>query len=173
MDQNIPPTPIPPITQPGSSLSTKWKVIIVIISLLGAFASGRYSVPVKIKTTEVSTDNKKVDVDSTKDKHKETTTVTVVKPDGSKETTTKIVEDDKAKTDSTVVDNKTDNKETTVTKGSSRLNISVLGGVGLRGLPTITPVFGAHVSKDLIGPVSIGAFGLSDGTFGASLGLTF
>jgi hypothetical protein len=36
-----------------------------------------------------------------------------------------------------------------------------------------TPVFGAQVSRHILGPVSIGAFALTNGNFGATLGMSF
>lgn len=162
-------------------MSTKVKVVIVVALVAGAFAGGRYLTPVKIKTEIKTVEVVKTVIvkDKTSDKevHKTTTTIDSVKPDGTKTTTTTVVEDSSTKqdtkTDIVKDGTKTETTKKEVTKTSSRLNISALGGapISIHGLET--PVFGLHVSKDILGPVSVGIWGLTDKTFGLSVGLTF
>lgn len=162
-------------------MSTKVKVVIVVVALAGSFAAGRYLAPQKIKietkTVEVIKTVIQKEKAVQKDTHKETTITETTKPDGTKETKTVVVEDNKIKKDTTTVkhEDTTTNTDTKkeIVKTTSRLNISALAGVpiSLQGLGSFT--VGAHVSKDLIGPVSFGVWGLSSGTVGISAGLTF
>ncbi len=154
----------------------RYKIIIIGGALLTSFAFGRYSAPVKIKTEtkEVDTKHEVEDKTANQDKHKETVITETVKPDGTKEKVTKTVEDTHKQTDSTDTtqtdSSKTETKE--VTKEGRRVIVSVLGGVSTRALP-IRPVFGAHAQATIIGPITAGVFGLTDGTAGVSLGLMF
>lgn len=162
-------------------MQTKYKVLIIVIVGATGVAVGRYTVPVKIKTeiktVEVIKTVTVQDTSADKKVHKETTTTTTTKPDGSKESKTTVVEDSDFKKDTTIVKNEDDAKfsdsKTEITKTGSRLNISALAGapVSLHGLGNFT--YGLHISRDLIGPVSVGLFGMSDGVAGISIGLTF
>jgi len=162
-------------------MQTKYKVLIIIAVGATGVAVGRFTVPerVKIETKTVEVVKTITVKDTTKDKkvHKETTIVEVTKPDGTKETTTKVVLDSDLKKDTTTHTNVSDSKsaddKSETTKTGSRLNISVLAGapVSLHGLGNF--VYGVHVSRDLLGPISVGLFGLSDGVVGGSIGLTF
>lgn len=83
--------------------------------------------------------------------------VTVIKkPDGTVEKITvdksKIISEDRTK----------------VNVGRSKVNLSLLGGTDFS-----RPVYGLHVSKELIGPISVGLFGLTNKTVGLSLGINF
>jgi hypothetical protein len=155
-------------------MSTRNQIIVVVILLVGAFAAGRWAAPTKIvtKTVEVEKqvtlkDDKKEIVDHSKKK------ITVTrKPDGTKTTIveigtdvdTKVVSNDKTTTD---VEKQ---NETTKQWDTSKVTISALGGykIGDAG-----PLYGASISKPILGPITVGAWALSNSTFGASLGLTF
>lgn len=139
-------------------MSTKYKVIISIVVVLVAFAFGRYSAP-KVPDSHTVTDTTK---EVNKDTHK--TTVVTKTPDG-KEVTT-IVEDTTTKSDS---DTKKD--QTITAPKTSLINISALAGLDTgRGF---VPTYGISASKELIGPVTVGAFGLTNGTIGLSIGVNF
>src|ERR1700688_2895301 len=145
------------------NLSTKTKVIISIVVVLTAFASGRFSAtsPPSKTTETVKTDTKIND-----DKDTKTTTVTEKQPNGAEKTTIVTETIDKV----TENQDQTKNIQTVVSKPST-LNISVLGANDFsRG---ILPTYGLSVSNQLIGPVRIGAFGLMNGVIGVSIGLDF
>jgi hypothetical protein len=152
-------------------MTTKTMVIIGAVALLTAFAAGRWSAPqkVKIQTVEVEkkTDDKKVD----KDDHKVTVITEVDQPNGTKTKTTTIKDD----SDTKVVDKKTDDTTTKTTidveKSSSKVTISALAALNVTkpGLP----IYGASITRPLLGPVTMGVFGLQNGTAGVSVGLTF
>lgn len=146
----------------------KTKVVVVIVALAVSFATGRYSVPkntqdeIKESTTQTK--------DLEKDKHKKIVTVEVDSKDGGKQITTTTTEDTATKVDTTK-DKITDKTESTETGGST-LNISVLGALhpsffgGDNNL-----VYGGAITKQLIGPLTLGVFGLSSGVVGVSFGL--
>lgn len=150
-------------------METKTKVIIGAIALAVTFALGRYTVPIKtvteIKYVEV---DKKVDqTDSSKKTH--TTTTIVQAPDGSKTTT--IVQDTGSTTKSTETEQKSDSSDTIKTVSrASNITISGLGGVDFtRGVP----MYGLSVSRPILGPITAGAWLLTPGVVGVSLGLSF
>ncbi len=147
------------------TLSIKSKITIAVVSLLTAFATGRYSVQAPaVKTQETVKSNENIKTD--KDIHK--VTVITKKPTGEEVTT--ITEDDKAKSDST--SNSTSTLDQTVTPPKiNTLNVSALAGIGLAS--SIQPTYGLSISKQLIGPVTTGLFGLTNGTIGVSIGLNF
>ncbi len=101
--------------------------------------------------TTSKTDIKKVE-------NKDTTVVEVVKPDGSKTTTTKII-----------YVGRTDSTNTSQTKHNQpSVNIHALAGLSFTG----QPAYGAHISKRIIGPISLGVFAVSSGVAGLSLGVS-
>jgi FtsZ-interacting cell division protein ZipA len=151
-------------------MSTKVKVIIAVIVLAVTFATGRWSASQKTtKTTEqVTQTDVKADV---KDTHTKTTITETKQPTGVDTTVTVIdqVQDDK----STENDNtKTQIQQTVTPTSKSKLNISVLGAEDFsKGFTE--PTYGLSISKEVLGPLTVGAFGLMNGTVGISVGLDF
>jgi len=146
-------------------METRVKVIIITVSLATAFAVGRYTVPTK---TVVQTKIVEVEKKDTKT-HDNIVVTETDKPDGTKVIVTKTVDD----TDTTTNLNVSDITTKTVEKTTGRMNLSILGGAPLTFSGPTSLVYGAHVSKDIIGPVSIGVWYLSSSTGGLSVGLTF
>ncbi len=152
-------------------MTTKQIAIVGAVALLTAFAVGRWSAPtkVKIQTVEVEkkTDDKKVNVDD----HKLTTITETDKPDGTKVKTTTIADDRNTK----VEDKKTDDVSKSVVeeldKTTSKITISALAALNVTkpGLP----MYGASITRPILGPITVGIFGLQNGTAGVSVGLTF
>lgn len=155
----------------GTKMTTKNKILLALAALAAAFALGRYTAPVKIqevtKTDEKQTEKKNIETD----KHKETTVVEEVKPDGTKVTTTKTVEDATKHLQDDKSKDKSTESEKVVTKETSKLNISALAGSKISTQPEL--IYGGSISRNLIGPVTTGLWGLSNGTAGVSIGLTF
>lgn len=162
-------------------MSTKTKVIIVIVYTAVAVASGRYLTPekVKIETKVVEADKKTDTIDNSKNKHQiKKTTVTVnKKPTGEEtivtNTTVETVVDDK-KTQ-VVIDQsskKSDDKETK-TAAADKITISALAGANLSSLATSPFVYGLSITRPILGPVTLGLWGLSNASCGVSVGLTF
>ncbi len=136
---------------------------LVAVMVVAAFAVGRYTVSFTEKKEETTIIDKNVD----KDKHRETTKVETRHPDGSVDTVTKTVEDTKTDTVVKSVTDKTDTKES----GGSKLNLSALYGTAYDF--KTPPVYGLSASKEVLGPITAGAWGLSSGVFGLSVGLSF
>lgn len=160
-------------------MTTKTSVIISAVAMLGAFAAGRWAAPEKIrietKTVEVERKTEQTKTDTERDRRRETVVTEVERPDGTKERTTKTVEETQTtkKTDRTATDDIKTTQSTSeeTTRGTSKVTISALAGI-----PTTAPgvpVYGLHVSKPILGPITVGFWGLSDTTVGCSLGLTF
>jgi len=131
--------------------------------------------PVKIKT-EVKTVEieKKIDeIDTKRDKRQKVVITEVEKPDGTKEKTTTI------STDTQTDQKRTDQDQTAVTqvssktetRGGDKFTVTFLAGDNV-GSP-FSIVYGGAVTKPILGPITVGFWGLTDKTGGVSLGLTF
>lgn len=160
-------------------LNMKQKVIAGVVVVIISFCAGRATVSETIKTDIKTTEqDKKQDVvatDTQTDKHKTTTVVESTKPTGEKQVTTTVVEDTTInhKTDTTQVDtssNTSDSKKEVI-KGATKTNISALAGLNING--GLTPAYGIAVTHEILGPLTIGAFGLSTGVGGLSVGISF
>jgi hypothetical protein len=156
-------------------MTTKVKVIIAAAVILAAYATGRYSAPTKVvtKVQTVEVEKKTDQTDTHKNIHKTTVTHTVKKPDGTTDTTTTTVVDnrDTVKTNQTdqSTDTATSSKE--VTHDSSKVTLSLLGGVNVTSPSAV--VYGGSISKPLLGPVAVSVFGFTNGMVGAGVGLSF
>lgn len=151
-------------------MDTKYKVGILAVSLVVAFAVGRYTVPetVRIETKIVEVEKKVKDIK--KDKNKETKVTTIKKPDGTVETVKTITENTKTDSKSeTNSETKTDNKSETI-RGSDKVTLGVMGGFDVL---TNKAVYGGSVYRPVLGPIGIGVWGLSNATCGATIGLSF
>lgn len=155
---------------------TKKQALSVFGLLIVSFAIGRYSSPSKIVETEKLTTNTDSTTDINKDTHRnKITKTTIVKNKDGSETITKISKD-VADTNTISKNNtvsssaKETTKETTYSKGS--LNLSALAAKNVHSL-TSELKYGGMVSRNILGPITMGAFGLTDGTIGVSMGLSF
>lgn len=147
-------------------MSLRNKIILGVLTISIAFATGRYTVGQKIVTVEV--DKVVTDVQKDKDTKTHSTTIITEKPTGEKTTVTTTDSETIAKSEKHVEDDKSISK--TVTTKSGSLNISALAGIDYR---IKQPVYGASVTKEILGPITIGLFGITNGTFGASVGINF
>lgn len=156
-------------------MSTKLKVLLGVVGALTCIAIGRYTVPIRTvtKTQIVYQDKKTEDTTVKKDDHSKTTIVAVEKPDGTKTTTTTITDDDKTDSNSKSTDttNETETQTKTVTAGSDKVTILALGATNLNNPTSID--YGLSVSKQVLGPITIGVFGFQSSKVGIGLGLTF
>lgn len=152
-------------------MSTKREVVLAAISLLTAFAVGRWSAPERVKVETKVVEVEKKDSSSAQAGDKDTETHIIEHPDGTKETIITTHENwqkNHSSTDDTSVSSDA-SKEVTARK--SLVTISALGGAEASN--NFPLVYGVSVTKSILGPVTVGIWGLSDKTFGASLGLTF
>ena len=140
---------------------TRNQYIIVGVLILLAAAAGRYLTPEKIVTKTITVEVEK------KQEKTNTVVVKVTKPDGT------ITETTNTNTESTTTTNTNTKTDTIIVQGKkSPLNVSALAGINVTN-PAGGIIFGGHVSKQILGPVNIGVFGLSNGTAGLSVGLQF
>lgn len=139
--------------------------------LIGTFALGRYTGPEKVRTETKIVEVEKKTKKSETEKHKETEVVEITHPDGTKEKKTKIVEDANRKTAEKDESKKSQDSSTEITRSGGKLYIQ--GLAGLDRFNIIAPIYGISISREILGPISVGGWGLSNGAFGVSLGLSF
>ena len=159
-------------------LTTRQKVIVAVVYTATAVAVGRWSLPAKVKTEikTVTVEKQILVKDTTKavDTNKKTIVKETVKPNGEKVIVTITTDNSKEKSNTeakTVTDlNKTGDTTKAIIRPQDRVTLSMLGGYDLMHSQF---VYGASVTKPIIGPIAIGAWFLNNGTVGASLGLTF
>lgn len=132
--------------------------LVAFVLLMTGFAVG-YKLAkgnvAEVDKTKTTTDTKTNDTD-----HK--VTVIVQKPDGN--TTTTIVEDRHRTTDSDT----TQTSVVTIMK-KAKINVSVLAATE----HFIKPYYGISINKEVLGPITVGVFGLTNGTLGLSIGFNF
>lgn len=170
-------------------LNFKYVIVGALVIAAVGFGSGRLSAPEKVKiqiqTVEVEkkTDKKQEDtaINNKKDRKYLKTTTETVAPDGTKTvtSTTKLDTFDHDTSDSKSTDVAIDQeaKESTqskeVTYKKSPLNLGLMVGPDLsHGFNSSTMLYGGYINKALIGPITTGIFGFSNGTVGFSLGLS-
>lgn len=143
-------------------MNTQFKVLIAVVALAISFASGRFLSPTKTRT-----ETKVVEVEKVVVKVEHVVTTIRENPDGTKETI--IVAD--TKTDSQSSRTVTDSIKEVIGKRNT-LNVSVLAGIQLP-LNTSSLVYGASLTKEVLGPITIGGWALTNKTVGISVGLNF
>lgn len=141
-------------------LNKNWDAIGGVIIIVIAFYTGKHYAPTKVETKVIT-----VEVEKTKVVEKKVI-VEKVNPDGSKTTVTTI--DTNTEKENTTASNNTTIKE----NKKQPLNVHAMGGLDITN-PSGGFIVGAHVSKQILGPISFGLFGLTNGTAGISLGLSF
>jgi hypothetical protein len=158
------------------------------------YAFGRYSAPDRVVTKEHETVRTVTQVDTRAQEEvvalrsqletlkRSTHRVETVKPDGTRTVTTDTNTERNRDTTSdktthaeqqTVAQTETTREVTKtveVTRERPQWRVGPLVGFDLR---TRTPVYGGIVERRILGPVSLGAVGLSNGTLGLSLTLEF
>ena len=154
-------------------MTTRNKIIVFCVYSATLLATGAYLVPTKVKI-EKKTDSKVTNTE--KKKKRKITIVENKKPDGEVNKTTTITDDSDSKDNSKSVDTAISDKQSDtskeVTHEGSKVSISALAGINPFNGPQ-APVFGASLTKPVLGPITVGAWGLNNGTIGGSLGLTF
>lgn len=137
-------------------------VVLVVAATVSGFALGRYSSTNREKENTVITDtSKNTETDTTKN------TTIEKRPDGSE--VTKIIEETTTKTEERKQQEK--KMEELITAARRSVNISGLLGYDLSAKPL--PIYGASFSKEFIGPITLGAWGLTNGSLGISIGVNF
>jgi hypothetical protein len=153
-------------------MSTKIKVLLGAAVILTSFAFGRYTTPTKTMIQVKTVETVRTVIQKDTDQAKDTTITEVKKPDGTVTTVTHTTTETKTDTKEAQQDNKDIESTKTVTKGGSTVSLSMLAGINVTS-PASGMVYGGMLSKQVLGPIGIGLFGLSNGVGGASIALSF
>ncbi len=142
------------------------KVIAVGLILMAvAFTGGRYSAEDNPSETTIDkTEESRTETE--RNKHRETTTVKIKRPDGTETSTTTIIEDSNTASKKEK-ESRTQVEQVVEAKGN-KINVALLGAYQSEKL-----VYGLSVTKEVIGLVTAGIFGLNSGTIGLSIGVNF
>lgn len=133
-------------------MTLRLAALLCLLSATGSVALTRYCWP-SIQTVQTTKEVVRTDI--------QTVVRTVTRPDGTSDTTTTIV-DHSIRTDTSK----------NIIVAIPFINVSGLVGNDLskRG---VLPIYGVSINKEIIGPITIGAFGLTSGVIGLSVGLNF
>jgi hypothetical protein len=174
---------------PDIITSNKKKIGLgILIYTVFCVALGRYTNSEKIKIqktdtqTSTNTENKndKTTIDTHRDDHLKTVITEHDNKDGSKDKVTTITNDDESTISknqddtSSTKDSETDTSKDSekISRGSDQVTISVLSAVKVTDL-TGGLVYGVSITRPILGPLTVGAFGFTNSTVGLSIGLTF
>ena len=151
-------------------MTNKIIIGVIVSSSILAFAVGRYTArkEAQIIVRIVEVEKKHTQVEENKEIKRHEERVITETPDGTK--TTK-----------TVVDTVTDAKKTAETKQESKTisdvkvkeSFRIYGIAGYRLRAPREPIYGAGASAKVLGPVEAGVMGLTDGTVGVTVGISF
>jgi hypothetical protein len=148
-------------------MTIKSKILIAGIALIVAFIGGRFSASrPDVKTVTQTDETKKTD--EIKDTHIVTVIKEITKPSGEVEKTTTIDTNITKRTETEA----TKDTKTVQTETSSNNKVTIQALVGY-DMAKQLPTYGASAAKDIAGPISVGAWGLSNGSIGVSLGVRF
>ena len=145
------------------------KILLSLLALVVAFGFGRYSVNPPAVTTK-KTDQTEIKVDTHKEEHVVTRTVTTKAPNGEARTETITESTTVTDKDKDTVHSRTDSTVSTP-QVRKTLNISAL--VALDPNNYYHHTYGASVTKEVAGPITVGVWALHTGIFGVSLGMNF
>lgn len=146
------------------------KGLIAISVLALTFAFGRYSVKQVASKDVLKNTIMDSTIEKAKDVHTVTTVTTTVNPKTHAQVTTTVT-DTEADTHTDIQTNtKTDIKTDIKYTSQPRTNISGLVGIDFR---TSKPVYGGSATRQILGPISVGVWGLSNASGGVSIGVSF
>lgn len=145
--------------------SDRNKVVYLAVIAAIAFCLG-YEVDDSRKPSSETVKSTETQQFDTRQTHEHIETVVSKAPDGSSvETITKdvVIDSDRQKT--------TQKQSSVVVEAvKPKINLSVLGGYDINRHETL---YGASASKEILGPVTLGVFGLSNSIVGVSVGIGF
>lgn len=156
--------------------------IVSIVVLLSGIAIGRFTLPAKIVEKEkiVYQDRiveKQVIISEVKKKsNKQYVKIEHIAKDGSRTTETRIIDLSTQNTASKASSEKL--QDTHITQDKEKVTINNTGStlvtLGVKANPSIIGMdYGILIHKKLLGPFWFGAFGYTDKSFGADIGLMF
>jgi len=140
---------------------SKTQEVIILVLMAASFIFGYMA---KKAQAPASTDTKDVTT-QVKDNHTVITTVTHKEKNGDLQVTKTIDSDIKVK--------KTDDRQVEVQLAVKTWNVSALAGYDFSKPKDLVPIYGVSVSKQVLGPFTVGAYGLTNGIIGLSIGVTF
>lgn len=132
----------------------KTRIILTVAAGLLLFALGRYSASLTSQQTVTKDDTHTV---------VKRVTVRTKQPNGSVQTVV---------TENRDVTERSTETARTVAAPKQTLSISGLAGVDITN-KLLTPVYGLSITKQVVGPITAGAFGMTSGVVGLSLGVNF
>lgn len=171
-------------------LRAHWRPIAVAVALVAAFGAGRFASPTKVHVVQVATyhavtvqGNERV-VFKDRIVQVDRVIVRTVAPDG---TVTETITDkskresksaDAAKSVTLAAVDSSVKTEKTETHDAPRFTVSLLGGYQFKSqfnlIPNAGPwALGLQLQYRIAGPLQVGVWGLTTGTVGLNLGLTF
>lgn len=176
--------------QQNNLLLNKKLLIAIAVALILGYAMGRYLTPTKIeiKKEVVTVEKKVVDTDELKrielerNKTLRKVITEITKPDGTKEKVTRFTETtttnkttEQEKKTKELTEKQTKETETKLIENKKNdWSLSALAGPGTLSLNLSNNlIYGGHIQRNILGPISFGAWGLTNKTFGLSLGLSF
>jgi CRISPR/Cas system-associated endonuclease Cas3-HD len=144
-------------------------IAIVAGALTAAYVAGRYSAPEKIKIETVTVTKEVVIQDESAKLRQTQRIVETTRPDGTtvKETRIRTRAESERETHAS---RDTTNKESKEIENRRGVAANVLIGLPLAEVAR-GPVVGAALSKQFIGPFTLGVWGLSNLTFGFTVGV--
>jgi hypothetical protein len=158
-------------------MATKYKIIIAVVALASAFATGRWLAPNKtvVVTKTVTVDTKKDETKTDAKKNTKTVKTETDKPDGTKVITTVTTTNSDTQSASNSTEKEKVDAETskTTSRSTSHLILSGMVGIPVSFGGAVTPIYGGQIYKEVLGPVGIGAWYLSNNNAGMSVGLSF
>lgn len=139
----------------------KYFALVGLACLAVGYVFGRFETP-DVKTAETT----QMNTDKQKDVVTQTTTTVQEQPNGAKTTQTVTT----SHTVASVATSEQSKEKTSSTTGGGHTNFDLLYGyqIGRAG-----PVYGGAITKDVLGPISLGVWGLTNSTYGVSLGVSF
>jgi hypothetical protein len=154
-------------------MSNKTIVILCVICVVGGAAVGRFSLPAKVVTkTETKTVVQTVEVEKKADTSHIVTTVTETKaPNGAVTKVTKTEDNVSIVTGTQLSQSASSDQKSTkeVTYQANRWTLQALTTIDFSAKRS----YGGEVSYRILGPFSVSALGLSNGTLGVGLGVSF
>lgn len=137
------------------------KAGLLLLVILISFAFGRYSAnSIETKSSETIANEQK-----TTDTHIQTVTTTTQNPNGS---VTVVQTKDSISETKLQEDIKQTSQETKVS-ADKKLTVEALAALDSNRVLS----YGLHISKEVLGPINVGVFGLNNGTIGLSAGISF
>jgi hypothetical protein len=140
-------------------------IITIIVAFVVGLSLGMFGRPTKV-ITKTETVYKDRIVEKVIE-HQVIVTKEIKKPDGTDEIDTVTKTDDQDDKKSDLTGNSNTSKEVDYGSGIQ------IGGMAGTNLSNGQQVYGGYANKRLIGPITVGGFGLSNGTAGLTLGVEF